>query len=97
MQHPDSNLEVRRTGQKESPLRKLPEPDPVVSSHTELNRYGAPRISIELKRWLNYIQKSRHVNFQIPLGNAAMEEYKKRLALILAETGALFFDENLVL
>ncbi len=26
-----------------------------------------------------------------------MEEYKKRLALILAETGALFFDNNLVL
>ena len=26
-----------------------------------------------------------------------MDEYKKRLALILAETGALFFDENLVL
>ena len=27
----------------------------------------------------------------------AMEEYKRRLALILAETGALFFDEGLVL
>jgi len=26
-----------------------------------------------------------------------MEEYKKRLALTLAETGALFFDKNLVL
>ncbi len=26
-----------------------------------------------------------------------MEEYKKRLALVLAETGALFFDKNLVL
>ncbi len=26
-----------------------------------------------------------------------MEDYKKRLALILAETGALFFDKNLVL
>lgn len=31
-----------------------------------------------------------------PVGNA-MEEYKKRLALTLAETGALFFDEGLVL
>ncbi len=26
-----------------------------------------------------------------------MEEYKKRMAIILAETGALFFDENLIL
>jgi orotate phosphoribosyltransferase len=26
-----------------------------------------------------------------------MEEYKKKLATILAETGALFFDKNLVL
>lgn len=26
-----------------------------------------------------------------------MEEYKKRLALVLAETGAIFFDDNLIL
>ena len=30
-------------------------------------------------------------------GGSPMEEYKKRLALILAETGALFFDKGLVL
>ena len=29
--------------------------------------------------------------------NHGMEDYKKRLAIILAETGALFFDKNLVL
>lgn len=44
----------------------------------------------------NHFPGSRHPTTDSFLGTI-MEEYKKRLASTLAETGALFFDKNLVL